>query len=134
MAADDTIVDIADDDFVIRRIESLPHLHDDGQGGRRISKSAFSPSSSGRDQEQGMSCNSVALLAAEGRNLSSFAPETAVLAQLSVRTLREHGMRVEHKPRPGNYSHCDVYGVKDSGRKAMLRSADYIRCPPDVHI
>lgn len=80
-----------------------------------------------------MSCNSEGLLMREGADLTMFAPGTPVLARLSVKELRLMGLEVVHRPLDGDYSHCNVLGVKDKTRKKLLKLAEIIRCPPDVH-
>lgn len=123
---------ISDDDYVIRRIEEVPHLRPRPDGDRRISAAAFSASSPAIDPEQGMSCNSQLIHARKADPLT-LAPDAPVLARLSVRELRQLNLKVVHRPRPGDDSHCNVLDVKGSHRKKLLQASELIRCPPDVH-
>lgn len=125
-------VPIADDDFILRKIPSTPHIQAPNGGKRRVSKSAFSASSPAVDPEEGMSTNSEALLAIEGIDASSFAPEFPVLARLRVSDVRGLQLTVEHRPVANDYSHCQVLGIKDKHRKRLLQMAEFIRKPDDV--
>lgn len=132
MAAGAEEEEITDDDFLLRKIEDAPHLHPKPDGRRRISKAAFSGSSARDDPEQGMSCNSEALLAREEVDCGNFSPETPVLARLSVLELKKIGLEVVHRRLPGNYSHCNVLNVRDKHRKPLHRMAVIVRAPADV--
>jgi len=127
------IEQIASDDVVLRKIEDVPHLHPRDGGGRRISAAAFSPSSPKEDPEQGMSCNSEAILKRKGGAVETLAPHTPVLARLPVSSLREMGLEVVHRPLKGDHSHCNVLNVKGGHRSKLLNLAELVRCPPDVH-
>ena len=81
-SAEADVVEIGDDDYLIRKIPEIPHMQAGNGGKRRISKSAFSASSAAVDPEEGMSTNSQALLEAEGVDLDTFAPEFPALARL----------------------------------------------------
>ena len=125
------ILPISDDDFIIRKVPA-DHIHPTDGGKRRISKSAFSPSSVAVDPEEGMSTNAVTILSAEAPDLTKFALEFPALARLSVREVRALGLDVEHRPLPNDKSHCQVLGVKEKHRKKLLRAAEFIRKPDDV--
>jgi hypothetical protein len=130
--AETKFVPIEDGDFVIRKIPSVPHMQAVDAGGRRISKSAFSASSASVDTEEGMSVNCERLLQESGLDVASFAPDFPALARLNVGAVRALNLSVEHRPIDGDYSHCQVLGVKEKHRKKLLRIADFPRKPPDV--
>ncbi|HYG30603.1 MAG TPA: hypothetical protein VD887_10350 [Allosphingosinicella sp.] len=125
------IVQIADDDYIIRKIPSA-HMQPADSGHRRISKSAFSASSASVDPEEGMSVNSEQLLQAAGVDLRQFAPEFPALARLNVGQVRALELTIEHRPIKGDRTHCQVLGVKEKHRKKLLRLAEFPRKPPDV--
>jgi hypothetical protein len=126
------VVEIDGDDYLIRKIPEVPHMQAGVGGMRRISKSAFSASSPAIDPEEGMSTNSQALLEAQGVDIKSFAPEFPALARLRVSDVRALGLVVVHRQMPGDYSHCQVLGVKSSHRKKLLQISVPIRKPDDV--
>ena len=64
---------LSDDDYLIRKIPSIPHIVGT-PGNRRISKSAFSASSPTVDPDEGMSTNVERLILKEGA-LEDFAPD-----------------------------------------------------------
>jgi hypothetical protein len=124
-------IEILDSDFLIRKIPES-HIHPRSGGGRRISKSAYSPSSGRVDPSKGMSANCERLLLAEGIAAADFAPEFPALGRLSVAELRQLNLEVVHRPRKGDKSHCDVLNVTSGLRDTLLKKAEVIRKPSDV--
>jgi hypothetical protein len=123
---------LTDDEVVIRRVVPGPPRPD---GMREISKSAFSPSSAGRDPEEGMSVDLMSNLQARGidpANKEQFAPDAEVLMMLGVRELHDKGMWVVPRPLPANAAHCNVLNVTKKKRKGILIMAEFLRRPDDV--
>ena len=122
---------LPDHEIVIRRV---PTLHPRPDGKRVVSKGSFAASSKSRDPEEGMSVDSMSVLANSGidpADPAQFAPEVEVLMTLKVGDLHEHGMWVVPRPAP-HPAHCNVLGVTSSRRKIVLALSEFLRRPDDV--
>lgn len=133
------IEDVPDDGVIIRAIDTH-HIHEFTDADhpairRRVSKSAFSPSSLKVDPEQGMSVDLWSKLEALGIDPTSdtYAPNREVLMVLNIADVIELGLDVVHRPVDENRAHCNVLGVhKPKFQKALLSKAGWLRRPPDL--
>lgn len=128
--------DIDDDQMLIRRVSNHA-LQPNSDGSRRVSSAGFSPTSRTRDFYCGMSVDLLSDLLAIGIDPadSSYHPEFEVIMSLKVGEVRQAGPEflVGHDPKPSNPAHCNVWGVRSTGKKkALLRMANWIRRPEDV--
>ena len=139
-ARDISAVEIArafdDTELLVRKIPEA-NLHPKQDGGRRVSKAAFSASSLASDPDQGMSVDRLHLLQLmydDPSDPNQYADNTEVLMTLKVGDLLKLGLDVRSNPLPGNPAHCNVLGVKAGTRKRLLAAADWFRRPDDVDI
>ena len=124
---------ISGDAYLVRYVHREWLVPDD-DGGRRLSKAAFSPSSIQRDPYQGMSTEILDLILRDGSSPAERRPrdhEAAVM--LKVEHLRSLGLKVGHDPIDDiNPYHVSVWGVKRSHQKRLLGLCQWLDKPADV--
>lgn len=126
--------DISDDAYVVRYISPQWLLQDEHhKGKRRLSKGAFAPSSSSRDQYQGMSVDILELMENDGISPSQrMRANFEAIVRLRVGSLRALKLQVGPDPKENNPYHGNVWGITSGKRKAVLRASEWIDKPKDV--
>jgi hypothetical protein len=106
--------------LLIRHINPKHHVvPDENTNGLRISTGAFAATTG--DPDHGMSVDVGLLLAEQGFPDSHMVPQGMGAVSLAVNDLRAKGLRVGSDPIPTNVFHGQVWGVKQTTRKAVQR-------------
>jgi hypothetical protein len=126
--------DIPGDAWVIRHIIPMQLVrHEDLPGRRRLSKSAFSPSSKRRDPYQGMSVDLLQPILDAGLSPIGIREDKyEASVRLRVADLRGLGLQVAPDPMPGNPFHAAVWGVKEGAGKRLVKLCEWVDKPEDV--
>jgi hypothetical protein len=125
---------LTNDGGVIRRIHPTYHvLRDDNSGSARITSAAFTATKGEPDNP--MSVDIEQDLVAAGLAADAMVPEGFGAVRIPIGDVRGHGMRVGSEPIPDNPYHGEVWDVKDSKSKKLLKAVDkWVRPLPGVSL